>query len=146
MTYLLYTLWFVVLLWVAAEVDRLLVCRFWPGMFAELRAMGLWFLPPVVSALLPGGGQLLNGQAVKALLCLAWPLVLGLIPRPWQMVRLATWELLIVWYPLVLLDALVTGMINRVGRRHAARVEQAPTRNDLTDFLARRQAPKGPQA
>jgi TM2 domain-containing membrane protein YozV len=147
MTYLVYALWFLSLLWAAAEVDRLYTGRIAERLMPELSSGTVWFLSPAVSMVLPGAGQFLNGQVLKGLLCFAWPIVISASHAvwPWQFMHLYTWQLLLAWYPLVVLDALAAGLLHH--RRHAkaaAALEAAEAldtrRDDLSDFLARRQA------
>lgn len=147
MTYLVYAFWFLSLLWVAAEVDRLYTGRIAERFMPELSSGSIWFLTPAVSMVLPGAGQFLNGQVVKGLVCFVWPIVISASRGvwPWQFLHLYTWQLLIAWYPLVVLDALAVGLLHHRRRsREAAALEAAQVRDshrdDLSDFLSRRQA------
>lgn len=147
MTYLVYALWFLSLLWVAAEVDRRYTGRLADRVMPELASGSVWFLSPAVSMVLPGAGQFLNGQLLKGLLCFAWPIVVSASHAVWplQFAHLYTWQLLLAWYPLVVLDALAVGLLQYRRRAKAEAALEAATaqdtrRDDLSDFLARRQA------
>jgi hypothetical protein len=145
LTYLAYGLWFLSLLWVAAEVDRLYTDKLAERWVPELAAANVWFLPPVISMVLPGAGQFLNNQLLKALLCFSWPILVASSYKLWplQFKALHSWELFLPWYLVMVLDALVVGVVrHRRANQEDAELAalQADTRNDLTDFLARRQA------
>lgn len=141
MTFLLYIAWFASLLLVAGEIDRVLSHRFVERVLPELSNFSVWFLPPAGSAFLPGAGQVLNGQPLKGLLALSWPIAVGLIPRPWQFLMLHTYVLLAPWWVIVVLDALVVGLI----RHRQLSLAERPDRDrkaretaDLSEFLNRR--------
>lgn len=141
MTYLAYTAWIISLLLVAGEIDRLLTRRFLEKVFPELQNISIWFLPPAVSMILPGAGQFMNGQPLKALLSLTWPFLIYLIPTPFQFVNLITWTKLVPWYWVVVMDALVCSLLaSRVRRQTADRVDMASLEaaQNLSDFLSRR--------
>lgn len=145
MTFLLYSLWLLSLFWVAGEIDRWLTKRFARRMDAELPSSDIWFLPSIVALALPGAGQFLNRQLVKALLIVSWPFLLLLtgVPRPWQMLRFNTYNMLLPWYLLSVLDATAIALIIHFQRkREAERENQAAnsqdTNQDLTSFLENR--------
>lgn len=141
MTYAIYALWFLSLLLVAGELDRLFSVRFTQKVMPELSSSSIWFLPPLVSLVLPGSGQFLNNQLIKALAAFTWPIVVGLLPRPWQFLMLKTWYILIPWYFIVALDALVTGVLlhRRQLQEENARAEGHQAQHEsLDDFFTRR--------
>jgi hypothetical protein len=145
MTFLLYSLWLLSLFWVAGEIDRLLVKRFARQMESELPSSDIWFLPPIVAFALPGAGQFLNRELVKALLIISWPFLLLLtgVPRPWQMLRFNTYNMLLPWYLLSVIDALAVALVIHYQRKRQVDQEsqEANKQNsdqDLTRFLERR--------
>lgn len=143
MTYAMYTLWFVSLLLVAGELDRQFTSRFSHRFLPELNSSSVWFLPPLVSFVLPGAGQFLNNQLLKALVCFTWPITVGLLPRPWQFLMLKTWYILIPWYFVVALDALVNGVLvhrRQLKEESAGTVESQAQQGSLDDFFTRRRA------
>ncbi len=124
MTYLVYCAWIISLLFLAGEVDGLV--RRWLGRRYEqgLTAPFPWYVPPFVSMAVPGAGQFLNRQPVKALLVFLWPVLVGfsIFPRPWQTLMMSTRAILAPWYVLMVLDALIVGII----RHRESRREEAP--------------------
>lgn len=145
MTFLLYSLWILSLFWIAGEIDRLLIRRFARRMDAELPSSDIWFLPPIVAFALPGAGQFLNRQLVKALLIVSWPFLLLLtgVHRPWQMLQFNTYNMLLPWYLLSVIDAMAIALIIHVQRKRQADRESREANNqssdrDLTRFLERR--------
>lgn len=143
MTYFVYAVWFLSLLLVAGELDhrfsRHLSHRFMP----EISASAVWYLPPSVSFILPGAGQFLNGQIIKALVAFTWPITVGLLPRPWQFLMVKTWIMLVPWYIIVVLDALLVGVMTfrrQLREEHAHREEQRGKVDSLGDYLTRRRA------
>jgi TM2 domain-containing membrane protein YozV len=142
-SYLLYALWLLSLLLLVGEIDRIeryggrrRLTRFW----AETGSPTVWFVPAVASLVLPGAGQLLNQQPLKALLAFGWPLIVNMLPRPWQFLALPTYVLLIPWYLVVAADALwVAIWRQRESRRPDAAAATAKSRQDqLTSYLSRR--------
>lgn len=146
MTYLIYCLWVFLLLQVCGEVDRLLRRRFTRWYESAFPTVS-WYLPPVSSALIPGSGQFLNGQLLKGTLAILWPLFVGFsfFPRPWQMLQLRLGPLLLPWYTLVVLDALIFGLAFGWERNEKPAPADRPER-DLSSFLERRRRQPRPPA
>ncbi|HWI63746.1 MAG TPA: hypothetical protein VNT75_18070 [Symbiobacteriaceae bacterium] len=141
MTYVIYALWFLSLLGVAGELDRRWGRWLCERILPELTTGHVWFLPPAVSVAVPGAGQLLNGQPVKALLCFLWPFIMTAIPRPWQFVGLKLWWMAAPWYAAVFLDALIVGLARFRSRRACEREDLrsgAQAAHDLHAFLTLR--------
>jgi len=146
-TYLVYALWFLSLLAVAGELDRRWGRRFSDRVLPELAISHIWFLPPAASMVVPGSGQLLNGQPIKALFCFLWPFTITAIPRPWQMVALKLWWLAAPWYVFVILDALIYSLMRHRDRhRHEAQgcVSEMGAAHALQLYLVRRSRDRGP--
>jgi hypothetical protein len=141
MTFLVYIAWYASLLLLAGELDRRFTRRLTERVIPELSAFSLWFMPAVGSAVLPGAGQFLNSQPLKALVAFSWPILFGMIPRAWQFLMIHTYVLLIPWWITVVLDALIVGVL-----RHRRMIrDEAPAGDgkvrkaaDLSDFLSRR--------
>ncbi|MFZ5815543.1 MAG: hypothetical protein ACOY93_09620 [Bacillota bacterium] len=143
MTYLLFGIWIASLLLVAGELDRLLygpLARRWRIRFPEVH----WLTAGLLSACLPGLGQLLNGQLFKALFLLIWPFLIiwgSPVPRPWQLTGLKTGWLLFPWWLIAIADALLVRRLNqRRGEPETLRSE-APSpgpRSKTVDYQAYR--------
>jgi len=145
-TYLLYGLWIVALMLVAGELDRIISQRIFKRYDLAVPQVGPW-IPLITSSVLPGVGQFLNGQPIKALFVLMWPFMVAFkapVPPPWQMVMTKTTELLFPWYLITLLDAVVVALIlNRQGseRRENERRQEQNRNDNVVRFWNRRKDP-----
>jgi membrane protein implicated in regulation of membrane protease activity len=145
-TYLLYGLWILSLILIAGELDRLISQRIVRRFNLNVPEVGRW-IPLITSLVLPGVGQFLNGQPIKALFVLTWPFLAAFkapVPPPWQMVMTKTYELLLPWYLLTVLDALIVALI--LNRRRTERLAEVrryeQDRSDkVVKFLSRRNDP-----
>ncbi len=145
MTYLLFTLWIVSLALVAGELDNLISHR----IFARFKLPTIevtWWIPPLTTALLPGFGQFLNGQPIKALFFFLWPFVTAIgapVFKPWQLIAVKTPFYLFSWWLVAMADALIVASL---AFRHRARKDREDVMNsgvearsvDMADFLSRR--------
>ncbi len=143
MTYLLYSLWILSLILVVSELDSLVARRVMDRLRVAVPESH-WLLAVFASAVLPGVGQFLNGQVLKAFFFLIWPFLSlfgAPVPRPWQMLALKTGWLLLPWWLLAIGDALVSGLI-RHGRQHLAnkRALAASNTTDLYAYLDRKRS------
>lgn len=144
MTYLVYAGWTLTLILLAGELDRLFSA--WLLRRFRLPVPDVhWAITAFIALLVPGSGQFLNGQPIKAAFVLAWPLLIMFrspIPPPWQMLLLNTGALLAPWWLCAWLDATLTGWLvwrarhgpDREGRALAGRSRQ----DQMADFLDRR--------
>lgn len=144
MTYLVYTGWTMTLILLAGELDHLLSSRL-------LRRFRLpvpdvhWAVTSFIALLVPGSGQFLNGQPIKAAFVLAWPLLIMFrspVPPPWQMLLLKTGALLAPWWFCTWLDAAVySWLVWRARHRRDGEGDEPGDRarqEQMADFLARR--------
>ncbi|HYG59105.1 MAG TPA: hypothetical protein VD902_13675 [Symbiobacteriaceae bacterium] len=144
MTYLVYAAWFLSLLWVLGELDRLISSRFLNRYMPEMLSgsLNVWFVPPLISLVLPGAGQFLNRQPLKALLCFSWPVWAHYL-YPWQLSHLSLWQMVMPWYIIVVVDAVCVALILRLRDMASEREFQRQARAtavDLSEFLDRRKA------
>lgn len=147
-TYLLYIVWIYTILLLAGEVDRLVS----PPFMEKIQGGALkgipWIAAPGAGLFLPGAGQLINAQPIKAVttLVLAVLLMYRVIPRPWQMQTLNTFEMLYPWYGVAFFDALAVAVWQNVKarreerRQFKLRTEATARVCDMAEFLNRRQA------
>lgn len=145
MTYLVYGLWLLSIFWIAGEIDRHLHERYGMLLDRELPSGSSWLLSGFASLLLPGAGQFLNRQPVKAAFVLAWPFLMLLIkfPRPWQMLQFSSYALLLPWWLLAVGDALAVGLIIHYRQRwllarEAKSLRESDHVRNMDSFLERR--------
>lgn len=145
MTYLLFTLWILSLILVAGQLDTLVSHRIFSRFKLPLPEVS-WWIPPVTTALLPGFGQFLNGQPLKALFIFLWPFATAIgspIFKPWQLILVKTPFYLFSWWLLAISDAAVVGTLAHRKRLRSYR-EDPETAGiearsvDMADFLNRR--------
>lgn len=145
MTYLVYTAWILSLVLAVGELDNLAARRI-------MQRLGLhfpdahWLTSGFLTAFLPGLGQFLNGQPLKAIFLISWPFLTlwgWPVPRPWQMLALKSGWLLLPWWVIAIGDALLVGWI---ASRQQLREQQAPRQGerpantvDYYSYLAARQ-------
>lgn len=145
MTYLLFTLWIISLLLVAGELDGLISRSLMSRLRVTMPDVH-WGVAFIGSAAVPGLGQFVNGQPIKAAFVFAWPFLTMFgapIPRPWQLLGLKTMAYLLPWYVLQVLDALIVGELAEIRHRRssggtAAPIEGAKRAAAMADYLARR--------
>lgn len=145
----MYGLWILSMILIAGELDRIISRRIVRRFDLTMPQVGPW-VPLITSSMLPGVGQFLNGQPIKALFVLTWPFMVAFkapVPPPWQMVMTKTHELLFPWYLLAVLDALIVAlMLNR--RRTERPAEERRHEQDRSDkvveFLSRRRNDPNP--
>lgn len=124
MTYLAYSAWILSLVLVVGELDNLIARRLF-------RRLGLsfpetsWLMAMFLSWILPGLGQFLNGQPLKAAFLMTWPfLTLYGTFVPWALWGLKTGWLLVPWWLIAIGDGLVVGYL----RQRKQRAEQLAPR------------------
>jgi len=141
-TYLVFGFWFLSLLWVMGELDRLFSSRFLNRFMPEMTnsSLNIWFIPPLISMVVPGSGQFINRQPLKALFVFTWPVWAHYL-RPLQLSPLKMWYIILPWYVLIFVDALCTALLNRLRdhreEREFSKQAQANVA-DLSDYLERR--------
>lgn len=113
MTYFMYVLWCITLYMAAAELDKYVgweICDRW---LSGIAGPYPWYMPAAAALALPGAGQLLNRQPVKAAVALLGAIAIAAAPRPPQLVAVALVWLMLPWYSMVVVDALVYGILRR---------------------------------
>lgn len=136
MTYLFYCLWILSLVLVISELDSLIARRLLDKMQSPIPEAH-WGFAVFASFLIPGVGQFLNGQVLKAFFFLTWPFLTlwgAPIPRPWQMLAIKSPWLLLPWWLLAILDALVVGLIRQ--RRDRIALKQSLASANTADFYS----------
>lgn len=144
MTYLIYTGWTLSLILLVGEVDR--IFSSWLLRRFRLPVPDIhWAVTSFIALLVPGSGQFLNGQPIKAAFVLAWPLLIMFrspVPPPWQMLLLKTGALLAPWWFCTWLDATVTGWLVWRARHSQGGDGDGPAESarqqQIAEFLARR--------
>lgn len=144
MTYVLYAAWILALVLTVGELDHLIARRLMQR-FRLTLPEGHWLTAGFLSAMLPGLGQFLNGEPLKALFLIVWPFATLYgwpVPRPWQLLALKTGWILLPWWAVAVGDALVVGFLNQRWRereQQASRQEQASNTIDYYSYLSERQ-------
>lgn len=148
MTYLLYAAWILSMVLAIGELDNLVARRILQWLkfpFPEVD----WKISTFLSPFLPGLGQFLNGQPLKALFVAAWPFISLYnwpVPRPWPLWGLKTGLMLLPWWLIAIADALIVGWIRQ--RRQTAE-QMAPREGlpantvDYYAYLQKRQKREG---
>lgn len=111
MTYVAYLLWILTLVLAAGEIDNLFARRLCQRLKLSLPDTN-WPTRTFLTVILPGLGQVLNGQPVKGLLLALWPFLTlwgAPIPRPWPLWALKTGWMLLPWWLIAIGDAMVVG-------------------------------------
>lgn len=143
MTYLLYGFWLLSMVLAVGELDNLVSRRILQRLklaFPETH----WLTSSFLSIMLPGLGQFLNAQPLKALMLFAWPFLTlwGYpVPRPWALWGLKSGWMLLPWWLIAIGDALVVGWLRqRQQRLEPAQRSDLPSNTiDYDTFLEKRQ-------
>jgi hypothetical protein len=109
----MYVLWCITLYLAAAELDRQIGWKVSDRWLPGIAGPYPWYAPPAASLALPGAGQLLNRQPVKAAAGLLGAIAIAAVPRPPQLVAVGLAWLMLPWYIIVVADALVFGVLYR---------------------------------
>ncbi|MFZ5827398.1 MAG: hypothetical protein ACOY94_24115 [Bacillota bacterium] len=134
MTYLIYTAWILALVLTVGELDNLISRRLMQR-FRLTLPEGHWLTSGFLSAMLPGLGQFLNSQPLKAIFIISWPFLTMWgwpVPRPWQLLALKTGWILLPWWAAAVADAIVVGFLTQRSRE---REQQAPRQGQVSNTV-----------
>lgn len=145
MTYVLYAAWILAMVLAAGELDSLVAGRLF-------RRFGLhfpeshWLVSSFLTIMIPGLGQFVNGQPLKALFLILWPFLTlfgSPIPRPWPLLALKTGWVLLPWWLIAVGDAFVVGWIQHRRlvreRKESGQETRASHAVDMYAYLSQRQ-------
>lgn len=146
MTFLLFVAWIAVLVLLAGELDNLVSHKLFARFKLTIPEVS-WWIPPATTAGLPGFGQFLNGQPIKALFIFLWPFATAIgapILKPWQLILVKTGFFLFPWWIVAIADALVVSILlgrrrQQVYRKAVADSDIESRSVDMADYLERRQ-------